>query len=62
MDKTASTWSTPREMVQVVLAPQRLKRTLSVALTYLTALLVSNFGLLSATRRPTVQLTAPSGR
>jgi hypothetical protein len=32
MDKTASTWSTPREMVQLVLAPQHLKRTLSVAL------------------------------
>jgi hypothetical protein len=47
MDKTASTWSTPREMVQ---------------LTYLTPLLVSNFGLLSATRRPTVQLTSPCGR
>jgi hypothetical protein len=35
---------------------------LKVALTYLTPLLVSNFGLLSATRRPTVQLTSPSGR
>ena len=32
MDKTASTWSTPREMVQLVLAAQHLKRTLSVAL------------------------------
>ena len=92
MDKTASTWSTPREMVQLVLAAQHLKRTLSVALivgtvffamnqlgvilhgratavawlkvalTYLTPLLVSNFGLLWATRRPTVQLTSPSGR
>ena len=89
MDKTASTWSTPREMVQLVLAPQHLKRTLSAAftvffamnqlgvmlhgrattvawlkvvLTYLTPLLVSNFGPLSATRRPTVQLTSPSGR
>ena len=92
MDKTASTWSTPREMVQLVLAAQHLKRTLSVALivgtvffamnqlgvilegratavawlkvarTYLTPLLVSTFGLLSATGRPPVQLTSPSGR
>ena len=84
MDETAPTWSTPRELVSVVLAPQHLKRTVSVALivgtvffamnqlgvildgratalvwvkaalTYLTPLLVSNFGLLSATRRPTV--------
>ena len=35
---------------------------LKAALTYLTPLLVSNFGVLSATRRPTVQLTSPSGR
>ena len=92
MDKTAPTWSTRRELVQVVLAPQHLKRTVSVALTvgtvfvamnqlgvildgrataavwikaaltYLTPLLVSNFGLLSATRRPTAELTSPSGR
>jgi hypothetical protein len=69
-------------MVQIVLAPQHLKRTVFIALTvgtvffamnqlgiildgratpavwikaaltYLTPLLVSNFGLLSATRRP----------
>jgi hypothetical protein len=82
MDRTAPTWSTPRELVQVLLAPYHLKRTISVALivgtvffamnqlgaildgratvvvwikaalTYLTPLLVSNFGLLSATRRP----------
>jgi hypothetical protein len=92
MDKTASTWSTPREMVQLVLAPQHLKRMLSVALifgtvfftmnqlgvildgrataavwvkaalTYLTPLLVSNFGLLSATRRPTVHPPSPAVR
>jgi hypothetical protein len=92
MDKTASTWSTPREMVQLVLARQHLKRTLSVALifgtvffamnqlgvilhgrataavwvkaalTYLTPLLVSNFGILSATRRPTVHPPSPAVR
>jgi hypothetical protein len=80
MDDSAATWSTGRELVSVVLAPQHLKRTISVALivgttffamnqlslvlagqatayvwlkaalTYLTPLLVSNFGLLSATR------------
>ena len=84
MDKTAPTWSTRRELLQVVLAPQHLKRTVLVALTvgtvffamnqlgvildgrataavwvkaaltYLTPLLVSNFGILSATRRPAV--------
>jgi hypothetical protein len=84
MDRTAPTWSTPRELVQVLLAPYHLKRTISVALivglgaildgratvvvwieaalTYLTPLLVSNFGPLSATRRPTVQPTSPSVR
>ena len=81
MDGSAATWSTGRELVSVALAPQHLKRTMSVALivgtaffamnqlsivlagdatalvwlkavlTYLTPLLVSNFGLLSATRR-----------
>ena len=81
MDESVSTWSTPRELVSVVVAPQHLKRTVSVmlvvgtaffamnqlgvilagratavvwvkaALTYLTPLLVSNFGILSATRR-----------
>jgi hypothetical protein len=35
---------------------------IKAALTYLTPLLVSNFGLLSATRRPTVQPTSPSMR
>src|SRR4051794_37915088 len=75
MDGTASTWSTPRELVRVVLAPQHLKRTISIALivgtvfftmnqlgiildgratavvwvkaalTYVTPLLVSNFGI-----------------
>jgi hypothetical protein len=83
MNTSAPTWSTGRELVSVVLAPQHLKRTLSVALivgtaffamnqlgvilaghastliwlkaalTYLTPLFVSNFGLLSATRRRT---------
>jgi hypothetical protein len=92
MDKTAPTWSTLRELVQVALAPHHLKRTICVALivgtvffamnqlgvilgghanpvvwikaalTYLTPLLVSNFGLLSATRRRTVQPRSPSGR
>jgi hypothetical protein len=92
MDGTASTWSTPRELVRVVLAPQHLKRTISIALivgtvfftmnqlsvildgratavvwvkaalTYLTSLLVSNFGILSATRRPTVHPPSPAVR
>jgi hypothetical protein len=92
MDGTAPTWSTPRELVRVVLAPQHLRRTISVALivgtvffamnqlsvildgrattvvwiksamTYLTPLLVSNFGILSATRRPTVHSTSPSAQ
>ena len=35
---------------------------IKAALTYLTPLLVSNFGILSATRRPTVHPTSPSGR
>jgi hypothetical protein len=91
MDESAATWSTGRELVSVALAPQHLKRTLSVALivgtaffamnqlslilaghatalvwlkaalTYLTPLLVSTFGLLSATRRGAVQ-TAPTAR
>jgi hypothetical protein len=90
MNESAPTWSTRRELVDVVLAPQHLKRTLSVALivgtaffamnqlgvilagqatalvwlkaalTYLTPLLVSNFGLLSATRRAAVQTTSPT--
>ena len=92
MDGTAPTWSTLRELVRVVRAPQHLKRTVSVALvvgtaffamnqlgvilaghatavvwikaalTYLTPLLVSNFGILSATRRTTSHPTSPSGR
>jgi hypothetical protein len=90
MNESAPTWSTRRELVHVVLAPEHLKRTLSVALivgtaffamnqlgvifagqatalvwlkaalTYLTPLLVSNFGLLSATRRAAVQTTSPT--
>jgi hypothetical protein len=81
MNGPAATWSIRREIISVVLAPQHLKRTASVAaivgsaffamnqlgvvlaghatglvwfkvaLTYLTPLLVSNFGVLSATRR-----------
>ena len=92
MDETAPTWSTPRELIRVILAPQHLKRTLSIALivgtaffamnqlgvildgratvllwiksalTYLTPLLVSNFGILSATRRPTLHPMSPSAR
>jgi hypothetical protein len=84
MDGTAPTWSTLRELIRVIRAPQHLKRTVSVALvvgtgflamnqlgvilagratgvvwikaalTYLTPLLVSNFAILSATRRPIV--------
>lgn len=85
MDAPAPTWSTPRELASVALAPRHLKRTVCVAfivgttffamnqlpvilagratalvwlkaaLTYLTPLLVSNFGLLSATRRSTAE-------
>jgi hypothetical protein len=92
MNGTAPTWSTRRELVSVVTAPQHLRRTLSVMLlvgtaffamnqlgiildgratalvwlkaflTYLTPLLVSNFGVLSATRRPALQRTPPAGR
>ena len=80
MNRPASTWSVPREIPAVVLAPQHLRRTAAVAvvvgtvffamnqlgvvaagratgldwlkvtLTYLTPLLVSNYGVLSATR------------
>jgi hypothetical protein len=90
MNESAATWSTGRELVSVALAPQHLKRTVSVAvivgtaffamnqlavilaghatalvwlkaaLTYLTPLLVSNFGLLSATRRTVVATTPPT--
>ena len=81
MNGTPPTWSTVRELVSIVVAPQHLKRTMSVALivgtaffvmnqlgvildgrgtalvwvkaalTYLTPLLVSNFGVLAATRQ-----------
>jgi len=81
MSGTATTWSNPHGIPVVVLAPQNLRRTVSislvvgsvffamnqlgvilsghsttlvwlkVALTYLTPLVVSNFGVLSATRR-----------
>ena len=87
MNGTPPTWSTVRELVSIVVAPQHLKRTMSIALTvgtaffvmnqlgvildgrgtalvwvkaaltYLTPLLVSNFGVLSATRRTTVHTT-----
>ena len=80
MNERTATWSTRREAVSVIVAPQHLKRTVSVALivgsalfartqlnvivaghadtivwlkaalTYLTPLLVSNFGVLSGTR------------
>ena len=89
MNGTPTTWSTARGLVSIVVAPQHLKRTMSVALivgtaffvmnqlgvildgratalvwvkavlTYLTPLLVSNFGLLSATRRTAVVHTTP---
>ena len=89
MDKAAPTWSTRRELVQVVLAPQHLRRTVLIAstvgtvflamnqlgvildglattavwikagLTYLTPLIVSNFGILSATRRQATHSTSP---
>ena len=92
MDEAAPTWSTGRELWQIVLARQHLGRTVVVALTvgtvffamnqldvildgrataavwikaavtYLTPLLVSNFGILSATRRQAAEATSPSGR
>jgi hypothetical protein len=92
MNGTGPTWSTPRELVSVVLAPQHLKRTASVALivgsvffamnqlgiildgrgtalvwlkaalTYLTPMLVSNYGVVSTTRRTAVPTTPPAGR
>jgi len=85
------TWSTWREAVSVVVAPQHLKRTVSVALivgstffamnqltvivagranavvwlkvamTYLTPLFVSNFGVLSATRHHVPRISSPQG-
>ena len=84
MIQPAPTWSTPRELLSVVLAPRHLRRTVSIALivgttfvamnqlgiildghasalvwfkaalTYLTPLVVSNVGVLSATRRAAV--------
>jgi hypothetical protein len=81
MNGTPTTWSTARGLVSIVVAPQHLKRTISVALivgtaffvmnqlgvildgrgtalvwvkaalTYLTPLVVSNFGVLAATRQ-----------
>jgi hypothetical protein len=90
MDGTTSTWSTPREMVQIILAPRHIKRTVfycidgrhrvlryeptrnhrggprnhgdldQAALTYVTPLRISNFGLLSATRWP--HLSSPGHR
>ena len=87
MNGTPPAWSTVRELVSIVVAPQHLKRTMSIAvivgtaffvmnqlgvildgrgtalvwlkaaLTYLTPLLVSNFGVVSATRRTAVHTT-----
>ena len=87
MNGTPPTSSTVRELVSIVVAPQHLKRTMSIALivgtaffvmnqlgvildgratafvwvkaalTYLTPLVVSNFGVLSATRRTAVHTT-----
>jgi hypothetical protein len=81
MNGTPTTWSTARGLVSIIVAPQHLKRTMSVALivgtaffvmnqlgvildgrgtalvwvkaalTYLTPLVVSNFGVLAATRQ-----------
>ena len=92
MDEAAPTWSTRRELLQVILARQHLRRTVVVALTvgtvffamnqldvildgrataavwikaaltYLTPLIVSNFGILSATRRQAAKAVSPSGR
>jgi hypothetical protein len=91
MNERTATWSTWPEAVSVVIAPQHLKRTISVALivgstffamnqlsvivagrastivwlkaalTYLTPLLVSNFGVLSATRRREARIPSPRG-
>jgi hypothetical protein len=90
MSERTATWSTWRQAVSVVVAPQHLKRTVSVALivgstffamnqltiivaghastvvwlkaalTYLTPLFVSNFGVLSATREHTAH-RSPQG-
>jgi hypothetical protein len=91
MNERPATWSTWFEAVSVVIAPQHLKRTVSiavlvgstffamnqlsvivaghantivwlkVALTYLTPLFVSNFGVLSATRQRTGRIQSPQG-
>jgi hypothetical protein len=92
MNGTAPTWSTFGELVSVVVAPQQLRRTVSVALivgtaffamnqlgvildgnataliwfkavlTYLTPLVVSNVGVLSATRRTAVHADSATCR
>jgi hypothetical protein len=84
-------WSTWREALSVVVSPQHLKRTVSIALivgstffamnqlspiiagradalvwlkvamTYLTPLFVSNFGVLSATRHRIPRIPSPQG-
>lgn len=91
MSERTATWSTWRQAVSVVVSPQHLKRTVSVAvivgstffamnqlsvivaghattvvwlkaaLTYLTPLFVSNFGVLSATRQPAARIPSPKG-
>jgi len=92
MNRTPVTWSTPRELLSVVVAPQHLKRTLCVAvvvgtaffamnqldvilhgggtalvwlkagLTYLTPLVVSNVGVVTATRRAATATTESTAR
>ena len=42
MNGTPPTWSTVRELVSIVVAPQHLKRTMSIALTVGTAFFVMN--------------------
>jgi hypothetical protein len=91
MNERTATWSTWPEAVSVVIAPQHLKRTISIALivgstffamnqlsvilaghantivwvkaalTYLTPLFVSNFGVLSATRHREARIPSPHG-
>jgi len=90
MDNAAPTRSTRRELLQIVLVPQHLKRTVLItltvgtvffamnqlgvildgqataavwikaAMTYLTPLLVSNFGIVSATRRNAAHPSPPA--
>ena len=87
MNGTPPTWSTLPELISIVVAPQHLRRTMSIAvivgtaffvmnqlgvildgsgtalvwlkaaLTYLTPLVVSNVGVVSATRRTAVHTT-----